>query len=349
MAGNVREWCLNETEGKRYIPGGSWNDPAYFFAEPNAQPPFDRSAANGFRCIRSGAPPAEELARPIALASRDFSKETPASDETFRIYRSFYAYDRTPLDARTESVDETSPYWKKEKVSFRAAYGDERIPAYLFLPRNASPPYQTVVYFPTSLALMFRSSENLDFRFFEFVVRSGRAVVCPIYKETYERLSPGDARGPNFRRDIVVAWSKDLGRSLDYLETRPDIDRTRLAYYGVSLGANDGVVLLAIEARFRAAVLLAGGFRFSRSPPEIDMINFAPRVRLPLLLLGGSQDFAHPVETAQKPLFRLLGTPEKDKRHVIFEGGHVPLRFETLIKEILDWLDRYLGPVKTQG
>jgi formylglycine-generating enzyme required for sulfatase activity/predicted Ser/Thr protein kinase/dienelactone hydrolase len=349
MAGNVREWCWNETGGKRYILGGFWNDPGYFFSAEIAQSSFDRSAGNGFRCIRTAPPPAEALLRPIETVSRDFSKETPVSDDVFRIYRSFYAYDRAPLVARIDSVDDASPYWRREKVSFAAAYGDERVPAYLFLPRNASPPYQTVVYFPGSGAQMTRSSENIDVRFTDFVIRSGRALLYPIYKETYERLTPEAARGPSFRRDMVVAWSKDLGRSLDYLETRPDIDRTRLAYYGLSLGANDGVILLAIEDRFKAAVLLAGGFRFAHFPPEIDMINFAPRVKTPLLLLGGSEDFQHPVETAQKPLFRLLGAPEKDKRHVVFEGGHVPLRIETLIKEILDWLDRYLGSVKPKG
>jgi hypothetical protein len=46
---------------------------------------------------------------------------------------------------------------------------------------------------------------------------------------------------------------------------------------------------------------------------------------------------------------RFLGTPEKDKRHIIFEGGHAPLRVQVLIKDILDWFDRYLGPVKTTG
>ena len=50
----------------------------------------------------------------------------------------------------------------------------------------------------------------------------------------------------------------------------------------------------------------------------------------------------------QKPLFRLLGTPEKDKRHFVFEGGHIAPRIEPIIKEILDWLDRYLGPVRTR-
>jgi dienelactone hydrolase len=234
-------------------------------------------------------------------------------------------------------------------VSFRAAYGQERVPAFLFLPRNATPPYQTVVFFPSTVAQLTRSSENLDLRFADFIVRGGRALLYPVYTETYERLSPEAERGPNFRRDMVVAWSKDIGRSIDYLEMRPDIDRDRIAYLGVSLGANDGVVLVALEERFRVAVFLAGGFRFGRYPPEIDMINFAPRVKIPVLLLGGSQDFQHPLETAQKPLFRLLGTPEKDKRHFVFEGGHVPPRMEAAIKEILDWLDRYLGPVKTKG
>ncbi len=348
MAGNVKEWCWNEAGEKRYILGGAWNDPEYLFPEPEARSPFDRSATNGFRCMKA-SPPGEALLRPIERVSRDFSKETPVGDDLFRIFRGFYAYDRTPLDARTESTDESAAYWRREKVSYRAAYGDERIPAFLFLPRNARPPYQTVVYFPSATAQLTRSTQNLEIRWIEFVIRSGRAVLYPVYKETYERLSPESSRGPNFRRDMVVAWSKDLGRSLDYLETRPEIDRGKLAYYSLSMGAIDGVALVALEDRFRAAVLMAGGFRFGRYPPEIDMINFAPRVKTPVLLLGGSQDFVVPVETSQKPLFRLLGTPEKDKRHFIFEGGHVPFKMEPLIKEILDWLDRYLGPVKTTG
>jgi hypothetical protein len=44
-------------------------------------------------------------------------------------------------------------------------------------------------------------------------------------------------------------------------------------------------------------------------------------------------------------MFRLFGTPQKDKRHLLFETGHSILRNE-LIKETLNWLDRYLGPVK---
>ena len=349
MAGNIREWCWNATGGRRYILGGAWSDPGYMFSESDAQLPFDRSPTNGLRCVKYTSPVGGALTASVDQLTRDYSRETPASDEAYRIYKSLYAYDRTPLNAAVEAVDESSPYWRKEKVAFDAAYGHERVPAYLYLPRNAAPPYQTVVYFPSSIARTLESSQDLEIRFVDFLIRSGRAVLYPIYKGTYERLRGAEGLGPNDLRDLKIAWSKDLGRSLDYLETRRDIDTGKLAYYGLSLGSITALPVLAVEDRFKVAVLLAGGLPFVRVPPEADPVNFVPRIRIPVLLLGGRQDFIHPVDTAQIPLFRLLGTPEKDKKHIIFEGGHAPLRVQVLIKDILDWLDRYLGPVKTTG
>ncbi len=349
MAGNVKEWCWNAIGDRRYILGGAWSEPGYMFSSADAQSPFDRSPTNGFRCVKYSAPVTGEQAAPVERLTRDYSRETPASDDAFRIYRGFYAYDKTPLNAAIESVDEGSPYWRQEKVVFDAAYGRERVPAYLFLPRNAKPPFQTIVHFPSSSALQTSSSQDLDTRFLDYIIRSGRALLHPVYKGTYERRGTPTQGGPNEQRDLVIQWSKDLGRSLDYLETRPDIDRTKFAYYGISLGSITALPVLAVEDRFKTAVLLAGGLPFTRAAPEVDPVNFAPRIRIPVLLLGGRQDFIHPVDSAQLPLFRLLGTPEKDKRHIIFEGGHAPLRIQVLIKDILDWFDRYLGPVKTQS
>jgi hypothetical protein len=65
-------------------------------------------------------------------------------------------------------------------------------------------------------------------------------------------------------------------------------------------------------------------------------------------MLNGRDDFIFPVDRAQIPLLRALGTPDKDKRHVLFDGGHVNLQTRMdLIGEILRWLDEYLGPVST--
>jgi len=349
MAGNVKEWCWNPAGDRRYVLGGAWSDPGYMFSQVDAQLPFDRSPTNGFRCVKYTAPVPGEQTAAVERLTRDYSRETPVSDDVFRVYRGFYTYDKTPLNAAIEASDESSPYWRKQKVAYDAAYGHERIPAYLFLPRNAAPPYQTIVYFPSSMALTAASSDELELRFVDFVIRSGRAVLYPVYKGTYERRGETPKRESNEWRDLVIQWSKDLGRSIDYLETRPDIDRGKLAYYSVSMGSIYALPVVALEERFETAVLLAGGLAVNRVPPEVDPINFVSRIRIPVLLLGGRQDFILPMDSAQIALLRLVGTPEKDKRHVIFEGGHAPLKIQVLIKDILDWLDRYLGPVKTTG
>ena len=351
MAGNVKEWCWNQADDRRYILGGAWGEPSYMFTEPDAQAPFRRLATYGFRCAKYPRPLSDPLTAAVGALSRDYSKEKPVSDETFRLYQNIYSYDRTSLNAVTESVDDTPKHWRTEKISFDAAYGNERVTAYLFLPSNAVPPYQTVVFYPGGYAFRSRSSENLSTQFLEFLLRSDHAVLYPIYKGSYERGGGLPLSGPGAERDQQIQQSRDLGRSIDYLETRPDIDRERLAYYGISAGAVLGPILTALEPRFKASILLSGGFPSESLPPEVDPMNFAPRAKVPVLIVNGRHDFALPLEASQEPMFRLLGAPQKDKRHVVFDdSGHFPNpnRFPEIYKEALDWLDRYLGPVRTK-
>jgi eukaryotic-like serine/threonine-protein kinase len=354
LAGNVKEWAWNAADARgvrRYILGGAWNEPVYMYNDPDAQGALSRLPTYGFRCVKylSGAPAA--LQGPLEPARRDYSREKPAGDEAFRIYRSFYTYDKTRLDPALESVDERAQYWRLEKVTYGAAYGNERITAYLFLPRAVGPPYQTVVYFPGSGALRQRFFEKQlpqTGSALEFIVRSGRAVMYPVYKSTWERGDGLLYDRPNLTssyRDHVIQWYKDVARSIDYLETRRDVDAQQLAYYGVSWGATMGPLVLSLEHRLRAAVLVIGGFWQQRGSPEVEPINFAPRVKTPVLMLDGRYDFVFPVETSQTPMFRLLGTPEPAKRHLLFESGHSIPRRE-LITETLRWLDLYLGPIK---
>ena len=104
-------------------------------------------------------------------------------------------------------------------------------------------------------------------------------------------------------------WSKEIGRSIYYLETRRDIDRARIAYYGFSTGAVMGPIFTALEPRFKASILLGGGVGGTPWPPEVEPINFAPRVRVATLMVAGKQDFERPVETLQRPVFDLLVRP----------------------------------------
>jgi cephalosporin-C deacetylase-like acetyl esterase len=105
------------------------------------------------------------LTRPIDTLNRDYSKEKPVPDSVFAFYKSLYSYDHTELDPKVEEVEDSSKYWRRERVSFRAAYGNERVTAYLFLPRNAHPPYATVIFFPRRACLLRKIERKHSSRF----------------------------------------------------------------------------------------------------------------------------------------------------------------------------------------
>ena len=230
----------------------------------------------------------------------------------------------------------------------RDGLSKERVIAWLYLPRQGKPPFQTVVYFPGSGVIQARALSTRHVQSIDFLLKSGRAVMLPVYKGTLER---GDELSSDYPattasyRDHVIAWSKDMRRSIDYLETRPEIDLAKLAYQGTSWGGAMGAIMTAVEDRIKVNVLMVPGFYLQKALPEVDQLNFAPRVKVPTLMLNGHFDFFYPVETSQLPMFQMLGTPKEHKRRVMYETGHNIPRNE-LIKETLDWLDRYLGPAK---
>jgi formylglycine-generating enzyme required for sulfatase activity/dienelactone hydrolase len=348
MAGNVREWCLNASGNGRFILGGGWNDQPYQFNDAYTQAPFDRSPTNGIRLVKYQKSDSNLVAagQPLTRARRDFLKERSVPDQVFSVYRRMYEYDRGPLGAKVvESIDEGD--WTRELVRMDAAYGNDSLLAYLYRPKRGLKPYPAVVYFPGSNAIRDRP-QNLQLGSINFILKSGRAVLYPIYKGTYQRsdsLFTDVQDTSNFYRDHVIMWAKDLRRGIDYLESLSDITTERLAYYGVSWGGAMGGLMPAVEPRIQVSVLYVAGLDFERARPEVDPINFLPRVTVPTLMLNGRYDFFFPIETSQVPMFRLLGTPANQKRHVVEDGSHFVPRHR-LIQETLAWLDKY-QPVPT--
>ena len=358
MAGNVREWCWNETPQGRLIRGGAWDDNPYMFGNMSQAPAMDRSPYNGFRCVvymQPGKIPGAAFQTVGMPADLDLYKMNPVPDAVFQIYKELYAYDKTELQARVEARKENTGGWILEKVSFAAAYGDERIAAYLFLPQNSEPPFQAVIYFPGSAPQNQRSSADIENyyefpMFLSFIVKSGRAALFPVYQGTFERITPAvmSARSADAnthqRMELVIQIVKDFRRCVDFLETLPDIDAAKIAYEGMSWGGNMGPLITAVEERLKASVLMGGSIQ-GTGRPEINRINFIGRVRVPTLMMNGRYDTLHSFETTIKPMFDLLGTPAAHKKLMLYDTDHIPPRNE-YIKEILAWLDKYLGPVK---
>ncbi len=212
-----------------------------------------------------------------------------------------------------------------------------------------------MIYWPGTTTLDLHSVDEIYLPSFDFIVRSGRAVALPIFKGAFDRddasfsitvntlwPTPESTEGTR-NRDFQIKWLQDFSRTIDYLESRDDFDTGRLGYYGVSWGGFTAPIVLAIEGRrIDAAVVRVGGLDVQlRYLPEADPFNFVPRVHTPLLMINGEYDVVYPFETAQKPMFDLLGTDPHHKKHVVMPAAHVVPR-DAHIRETLDWFDRYL-------
>lgn len=141
-------------------------------------------------------------------------------------------------------------------------------------------------------------------------------------------------------------WYSDLKRTLDYLEGREDVDVGSLGYLGYSYGASHALPLIALEPRYDVAILVGGGLGnlgIEPMPHAADPLNFISRITIPVLMVNGTNDFVFPMESSQRPLFDLLGTPIENKSKVEYEGDHYQIPKTPVMRDIANWLDRHLG------
>ena len=348
MAGNVREWCSNSLGVNRVIQGGGWNDAHYVVLESILDvsnfPPLDRSSTNGIRLAQTGDDSSitQYLSENLPPADT-ITVGDPVSDDVFASFRSNFNYDPIALNATLESKESIGP-WIREYITFDASYGDERVGLYLYLPNNGTLPHPTIVYWGGSSWMAIDSYDSLRTPI-EFALKNGFAVAVPVLKgifdrRVHEQISWATLAG----RDIAIQQVKDLRRAIDYLELRDDIDSSALAYYGLSWGGRVGAIVLAIEGRLKVGILDQAGLQFLQIP-EINVVNYLPRVKVPVLQFNGIYDTDFRFETSAKPFFDLIGTADVDKKHVTDATGHFVPKL-VIAGETLNWLDKYLGPPK---
>jgi eukaryotic-like serine/threonine-protein kinase len=344
MAGNVAEWCLNARGDDFFIAGGSWRDPPYLFGDYGAFPGFYSSNTLGFRCVLNSQRAKGDQGATHFPAGKENPTYAPTSEASFRSWLPHYRYDKTPLNANIEEVVET-PEWQREKISYNGVQ-DERTLAYLFLPKNCKPPFQVINYIPgTSAFTSATIPQSVDFMA-QPHIKAGRAVFAVVLRGYVERKDPlylpvRDGTSVRFREQMVH-WATEIRRGLDYLETRPDIDAQKIAFWNVSRGGF--VLVAAIEPRYRSVIFEGDGLprEWLTFLPEANPIFFAPHVRAPKLMLNGRYDEQWPFHSAIMPMYNLLREP---KGLEVCDCGHVPPA-EFSVPIINSWLDKTLGPVK---
>ena len=346
MAGNVEEWVANATGRQRLVTGGSWDDPMDVFANYLAVSGFHSSPSLGFRCARDVAGALGNRSDFEIPPGRGTPEYRPVDDVTFRSLLRQYAYDRAPLDARVvERV--TTQDWTRETIRIAGPWPDPTV-VYLYLPIRAARPLQTIAFVPGSNTFYEAGPSGEAERIMGPHVKAGRAVFTVLFKGMVGR--PWEAghvaaslSSVQYRQELVL-HATELRRSVDYLETRRDLDLTRLGYVGFSLGSGAWLPIVAVEPRFRSIVFIGGGIdeRYLPTLPEARIDNFAPHIGAPKLLLSGRYDEEHPWISRGLPLWRLLREP---KRRLIVDGGHLP-RAEARVPVINAWFDETLGPVR---
>jgi dienelactone hydrolase len=265
----------------------------------------------------------------------------------YAAYSRVFDYDNSELEPVVERVD-TTRLWIRERITIEAGYAGGRLPVHLYRPTGSNGPYQTVVYWPGWDTFWLADPDEYFAKQLDFIIKSGRAVAFPIFSGTFERRVSSKVRLPAFGtseyRDNTVHTIKEIRRTVDYIRTRSDLDTAAIAFYGYSWGGINGPLALAQEPRFRTAIIHIGLLPPMASTPEVDPVNSLPRVRVPTLVFSGEFDPMVPRENATR-YFSLIGTPDARKRQVWAIGGHFVPR-ALVIRETLDWLDRYLGQTR---
>ena len=350
MAGNAKEWCLNEFgDGRHCLCGGAWNEPDYSSSYVDHDSSWNRKDTYGFRCVAylSDQAPEKKAREPYSPPPRYQGPERHPLDNLTNWYR----YDRNlPLNVKvlqTSSVD-PAPDYRYEIVRIDAAYNQERFDLHILLPQQVKNSYETVVYVPGMGSFQrdgqFRLDKNsTGHQYCLKLVDTGRLVCIPVLKAAYER---GDGTSvaqrwntaPLQQRDNMIACCKDVSRTIDYLVTRPDVDAQRIVYFGISYGGCLGPACIVTDSRIDAALLMSAGYwpqEWHDKMPEVDSYQFFPHVKIPVLMINGSMDSIFPVESRQMPMFEDLGS--KNKEHFVVAAGHLPRPHK-----VLETMDKWL-------
>ncbi|MEE9277060.1 MAG: hypothetical protein V3V06_01475, partial [Dehalococcoidia bacterium] len=227
----------------------------------------------------------------------------PAIPES--VLRQFYAYDRDlPLDPQTRVVQE-SETMRVERFEITSRH-EERVPGLILRDPQADGARPAVLL--AHPATLDKGSDYILWPAQEWV---GRGLVCV----SIDQAAHGERakrphnmedffRHPQRQADETIQTAVDWMRVLDYLEGREEVDASRIAFVGFSLGGRRGAPFVGLDARVRAAAFCITGVATKTPSDETarlaqaitDPLTFAPYMsgRATLIVAGRRDDIAPP-------------------------------------------------------
>jgi dienelactone hydrolase len=201
-----------------------------------------------------------------------------------------------------------------------------------YLPESAS------VHLPAVIALHGAGGgvSGME-RYAALLAAQGFAVYVLRY---FDRTGTESADKPTIMRNFPL-WMKTLWDAISFVETQPQVDGSRIALLGFSLGAYLSLANSAIDHRVKVVVEFFGGM-----PKEM---NFFMRRLCPVLILHGEEDATIPVEEAYnlKKLLEKKGIAYEIK---IYPGAGHGFEDQTIWRDAgersLQFLQKYLAEAK---
>lgn len=269
------------------------------------------------------------------------------------------------LSAQVESR-ESEPDHLRLLVSFTGEC-DDRIRAYLLLPKGLQKDEQrpaVVVFHPTTKETL-REPVGLG-------KRPDMALALQLVHRGYITLSPEcfimKNAGPKSQAEELAhrrpGWTGlgkmtfDASRCVDYLETLPQVDRSRIGCIGHSLGAKEVLYAMAFEPRYQVGVFNEGGIGLRMSnwtdPWYLteDMKKHIPKmehhqvmaliVPRPFLVMGGDSadgTDSWPFVKEARMVYALLGARDRIGLYNHKAGHTFPEQARRLA---FRWLDHWL-------
>ena len=277
-------------------------------------------------------------------------------DEASQALYKLYDYDRSiPLEARTVERIEQEGH-RREKIVFRSTQG-YLVPGYLQFPKSGKTPYPIVL-------LLHGWSGSKDHWWKDDGYISGGNVRRALLNEGYailaldahchgDRISLNDFAPVNHFVDtdlgsaqrkgyytiteIYMQTTRDYRRAIDYLETRTDLDSSRLGMIGYSMGGAQTFFLTGVEPRIKASVSCCAPAEKNKWSPIAPQNYLAGIGERPFLMIMGRTDEMCPVGHAQGLYAQI---PATTKELLFVDAGHkLP---PTYVPHAIDWIKQHV-------